>query len=240
MVSLQIISKVLATKDYSIVEDNALTEEYFVGYEEEYKYIKDHIDKYGVVPDKASFLSKFDLDLVEVTETDRYLVDTIREEYLYYKSVPVLQQAATLLKTDANEAVHYMWNALQSIQTTSDAKGVDIVADALLRYEQFVDRKQHQDNWFFTTGFEELDDIIHGIQRGEELIVIFARINQYKSWILEKICVHIWQLGFDVGYLSPEMGANSVGYRFDTLYSNYSNKGLMWGKDEIDDADYKR
>ena len=239
MVSLQIISKVLATKDYSIIEDNALTEQYFVGYEEEYNYIKDHVEKYGGVPDKASFLSKFDLDLVEVEESDRFLVDTIREEYLYYQCVPIIQKYGELLKTDANEAVAYINNAIQNLPINSTVKCVDIIAQADQRYDQFQQRKEHKQDWFFTTGFEELDDIFHGIQRGEELILIYARINQGKSWILEKICVHIWQLGFDVGYLSPEMGANSVGYRFDTLYNNYSNSGLMWGKNDIDDSEYK-
>ena len=33
MVSLQILSKILATKDSSILEDNLLTRDYFVGYE---------------------------------------------------------------------------------------------------------------------------------------------------------------------------------------------------------------
>ena len=107
-------------------------------------------------------------------------------------------------------------------------------------HNQFVERKEHHEDWFFTCGFEELDGIIHGIQRGEELIVIFARINMYKSWVLEKMCVHVWQLGFDVGYISPEMGANSVGYRFDTLHNNFSNKGLMWGKDDISNDDYRK
>ena len=32
MVSLQILSKVINTKDNSIIEDNALTQEYFPGY----------------------------------------------------------------------------------------------------------------------------------------------------------------------------------------------------------------
>ena len=102
-----------------------------------------------------------------------------------------------------------------------------------------MERKNNQSGWFFTSGFEELDDIIHGIQRGEELFVIFARTNQGKSWILEKMCTHIWQLGNNVGYISPEMGAISVGYRFDTLYKNFSNKDLQWGKSDLDEGAYR-
>lgn len=239
MVTLQIISKILATQDLSIVENNLLTADYFVGYEDEYNYLMEHKKVYGNVPDKATFLSKFpDIELVDVTESDRYLVDSIREEYLYYKSVPVIQKAAELLKSDSNAAAEYMIHALQDLQPSYRLGGVDIIADAEDRYTQFMERKEHQEDWFFTCGFEELDELIHGIQREEELLVIFARTNQGKSWVLEKMCTHVWQLGFNVGYISPEMGANSIGYRFDTLHKNFSNKGLMWGKDDVDEQEY--
>lgn len=240
MVSLQIISKILSTKDVSILQNNGLTRDYFVGYEAEWDFINDHVVKYGAVPDKATFLAQFpEIDLVDVTESDKYLVDTIREEYLYYKSVPIVQKVAELLKTDANAAAEYMVSAINELQPHYDLGGIDIIAEAEERYQQFIERKEHQQDWFFTTGFEELDDLIHGIQRTEEFILIFARTNQGKSWVLEKICTHVWQLGFNVGYISPEMTANSIGYRFDTLYKNFSNSGLMWGKQEIENEDYK-
>lgn len=240
MVQLQILSKILSTGKNDIVEDNMLDVSYFVGYENEFNFIQDHIKQYGNVPDKATFLSKFpDIELVEVNETDKYLVDTIREEYLYYKSIPVIQKAADLLKTDSNEASMYLVSAMKELQPTYDFGGIDIIADAQQRFNQFKERKEHQEDWFFTSGFEELDDVIHGIQREEELFVLFARVNQGKSWVLEKMCTHVWELGMNVGFISPEMSADSVGFRFDTLHSNYSNKSLMWGKDEVDDAEYE-
>ena len=239
MVALQIISKCLATQDLSIIENNLLTEDYFVGYESEYAFLIQHKKDYGNVPDKATFLAKFpDVELVDVTESDRYLVDTIREEYLYYKSVPVVQKVAELLKSDANAAAEYMINALKDLQPNYRLGGVNIIAEAEDRYTQFLERKEHQTDWFFTCGFEELDDLIHGIQREEELFVIFARTNQGKSWVLEKMCTHVWQIGYNVGYISPEMGASSIGYRFDTLNKNFSNRGLMWGKDDVDEKEY--
>lgn len=239
MIQLQILSKVLATGDFSIIENNLLTKEYFVGYEDEYEFLLQHKKDYGNVPDKATFLSRFpEIDLVEVTESDRYLVDTIREEYLYYKSVPVVQKVAELLKTDANAAAEYMVHAIKELQPEYRLGGVNIITDANERYEQFIERKQHQNDYFFTCGFQELDDVIHGIQREEELFVIFARTNQGKSWVLEKMCTHVWQIGYNVGYISPEMGASSIGYRFDTLNKNFSNRGLMWGKDDVDENEY--
>ena len=239
MVQLQVISKILASKSTEILDVNLITPEYFTEYRDEMEYILKHKEQYGTVPDVATFLSTFsDVELVDVQESDRYLVDKIREEYLYYRSVPVIQKAAELLKTDANAAAEYMNHAMQEIQPEYNLGGIDIVADAQVRYEEYTERKQNQDNWFFTSGFEELDALIHGIQRSEELIVLVARINQGKSWISEKITTHIWQLGYNVGYISPEMSATSIGYRFDTLYSNMSNKALMWSTKDVETEQY--
>lgn len=240
MVALQILCKCLAVGNISIIEDNGLTEEYFVGYEEERNFIVNHYKKYGNTPDNATFLSNFpDIQLVQVTESDRYLVETIREEYLYYKAVPVVEKIADLLKTDSNAAAEYMIHATKELRPNYNLAGVNIVADAMSRYNEFVERKDKQDDWFFTTGFPELDDAIHGIQRQEEFLVIYARTNQGKSWVLEKICTHIWELGFNVGYISAEMGASSIGYRFDTLYKSFSNSGLVWGNDTVKEDEYK-
>jgi len=240
MISLQILSKCIASGNIDIIENNQLTEEYFVGYEEERNFIVEHYKEYGNTPDKATFLSKFpDVELVEVNESDRFLVETIQEEYLYYKSVPIVQRVAELLKSDANAAAEYMIQATKQLQPNYSLGGIDIIADAKQRYEEYLDRKEHQNDWFFTTGFPELDDAIHGIRRTEELFVIFARTNQSKSWVLEKITSHIWELGFNVGYVSPEMGASSIGYRFDTLYSNFDNKGLMWSGSGVEDEKYE-
>ena len=240
MIQIQVISKILLSQDLSLLENNNIDAEEFIGYEDEVNYIIDHKKEYGNVPDKLSFLAKFpEFEIVEVTESDQYLIDTLREEFLFQKSIPIVQKAAKLLNTDANAAAEYMLQAVKTLQPDYKLKGTDIIADAQARYDQFIERREHQDSWFFTTGFKELDDILHGFQRGEELVCIFARVNQGKSWISEKMCVHIWHLGYNVGYVSPEMSAVSVGYRFDTLFKNFSNSGLMWGKSNIDEDDYK-
>lgn len=237
--AIQILSKVLLTQDMSIIENYQLTEEYFTGWEDEYNFIVDHYKKYGTVPDKVSFLDNFnDVDLVEVNESDEYLVNTIREENTYYKAIPVVQNIAALLKTDANKAVEYMYEAIQELQPNYGLSYTDISKTVKDRYDQHLDRKKNKDKYFLTTGFEELDNIIYGLQRGEEFLVIAARINEGKSWILEKITTHIWELGLNVGYLSPEMSADKIGYRFDTLRGHFSNKALTWGLDGIDEKEF--
>ena len=35
-----------------------------------------------------------------------------------------------------------------------------------------------------------------------------------------------------MGYISPEMSPDRIGYRFDTVNKNFSNRNLMWGREE--------
>lgn len=241
MIQLQIISKVLATKDYSIIVDNMLDESYFVGYEDEYNFIKTHFEKYNNVPDRATFLASFpNIDLVDVSESDDYLIDTIREEHLYYETVPIVQKVAELLQSDSNKAAEYLLQIAPTLQPTYRIGGVNIITDSQKRYNEYISKQDNEDDWMFTTGFSELDTMIHGISRQEELMVIFARTNQGKSWLLAKICTHVWQLGFNVGYISPEMSSTNIGYRFDTLYKNFSNTGLMYpSNNNVNSEQYK-
>ena len=233
MITLQIINKVLQTGDIQLINKNALTEEYFVGYEKEFNFIVDHFNKYGNVPDKATFLSQFEeFSFVDVTETDKYLLDTLYEEHLYYKSVEVVQKVAELLKHNSNDAVEYLHSQLPNLQIVTTTEGTDIISQADERYKIYLEKMNADNPWYITTGFEELDDILNGWAKGEELIVLFARTGQGKSWVLAKTLTHAWQIGNRVGYISPEMSPTKIGYRFDTLLKNFSNRNLVWGKEE--------
>lgn len=239
MVSLQILNKVIATQDYSLIQDNNLTVEYFVGYENEYNFIKNHFENYGKVPDKETFLSVFqDFSLLEVTESDSYLIDTINEELLYYRSVEVVQKVAELLKVNANDAVEYLHSSLPLLESKNTRVGIDIISEANQRLSEYEERKNSEGKWYITTGLEELDSIVNGWAKGEEFVVFFARTGQGKSWVLIKTCAHAWQLGYRVGYISPEMSPSKIGYRFDTVTSHFSNKNLTWGHEEAGYAKY--
>lgn len=239
MIALQIINKVLHTQNIDIIESNALTSEYFMGYENEFDFIKKHYERYGKVPDKATFLDKFqEFNLVEVAESDKYLLDTLYEEHLYYQSVEVVQKTAELLKTNANDAVEYLGAQLQNLKINDETQSTDIISQASERFETYKEKQNSDNSWYITTGFEELDSLVNGWAKGEEFVVFFARTGQGKSWVLAKTLSHAWQLGNRVGYISPEMSATKIGYRFDTLIKNFSNQNLVWGKNEPEYESY--
>ena len=239
MVELQILSKVLKDKSLSLLTLNNITDDYFMTYQSEYEFIRDHTQKYGNVPDKETFLSKFpDFTIVEVSETDKYLIDTFNEEHLYSKAVPVVSKIAELMQTDANAAVEYLESQLDNLRVRSAVVGTDIISNARKRFEEYELMKSNPEQFLIATGFDQLDDIIGGWRRGEELVVVFARTGQGKSWILIKSLQHAWRLGYRVGLIEPEMSDSKTGYRFDTLYGHLSNRSMVRGEDLPEYAKY--
>lgn len=240
MVQAQILNKILESKDISIVSTYNLTPEYFPGYEAEFDFVLTHYQKYKSVPDKETFSERFpDFQYFTCTESDKYLYDTITEELVYYRTIPILQQAAEIMRNgNSQDAVDYALSQLSGVSVSGNKTGIDIISQALLRFNEWHTKLTSDEPFYITTGFPELDEIITGWAKAEELGVIFARTGQGKSWVLCATLTHAWKIGNRVGYISPEMSPNKIGYRFDTLTRHFSNRNLVTGKEEVDYEKY--
>lgn len=240
MTELQVVSRILNQKSLGIITENNITDDYFISYKSEYEFIKHHVEQYGNVPDKETFLASFpEFQIIDVLETDNFLVNTFNEEYLYSLVVPFINQSAKLAQTDSRSALEYMQAELPKLIAQNSQKiGNDIIKNAKDRYEEYESKKINQENFFIPTGFRELDNITGGLSCSEELVVIFARTGVGKSWVLIKILQNAWKEGNRVALLEPEMSANKTGYRFDTLNQNFSNMNLLRGQEEVNYGQY--
>lgn len=233
MVDIQILSKVLDTGNIDIIIHNGLNSEYFPNYQEEFKFILNHYKQYNKVPDKETFLSQFpDFTIAKVGDPDTYLLDKIGEEYLFQKTAPVLKQVEELIKTDSRRAIEYLQQELPSLTSKLRLTAKDIVKDADERIEELEKRKDGK--YFITTGFRELDNALMGWQRGEDLVTVMGRTNEGKSWCLLKFIEAAWVEGYRVGIYSGEMSSIQMGFRFDTIYNNFSNMNLTKGGQDIE------
>lgn len=231
MVESQILNKVLKTQDPSIIQNNCLDNEYFPDLKDEFDFIVHHIKNYGQVPDQTTFLSAFpNFMLFDVTENDGYLIDTLREQHTYNVMAQVINQAANLTQSNAFAGVDYLKAQLANLQLSIGVTSTDIIAKSDERLNTYKQKLLGNLNFYIASGFPELDAITNGWQRGEEFVVIMARLGVGKSWFLITTITRAWEQGYNVGFVSPEMTANSVGYRFDTVRAHFSNQSLSWGR----------
>ena len=240
MIQLQFLNELLDSRDTSLLLENNIDASFFSDYTDEFNYIKEHIDSYGQVPDKESFISSFpDFDIIEVRESRDYLIDALYEDKNKRLLAVTFNKVRNLLnegKTEEALAV-YTSNADLAVKA-KHLNSVDILRDTS-RYDAYIERCNDYNKYYVKTGFKELDDIIGGWDRSEELATIAARTNQGKSWILLKCAVAAAEQGLKVGLYSGEMSERKVGYRIDTLISHISNSAIIRGNTSYQN-DYKK
>lgn len=234
------MNRIIQQHDPSILLTNNLTQEFFSDYTEEFNFIQQHLRKYGSVPDEVTFLSKFpDFDTIKVEESDKYLVDALFED----RNKRMLARVFNRVREQMNagkieDAMKTYMNASSDIVKATHLDCIDILKDTE-RYDAYVERMEDYSKYYVKTGIKELDDVIGGWDRKEELATIAARTNVGKSWILLKVAIAAAEQGLNVGIYSGEMTPNKVGYRIDTLISHISNGKLIHGDESIQN-DYKR
>lgn len=219
---------------------NNLTEEYFSDYVNEYKWIINHINTYGNCPDIHTFVNQFpEFDVIEVKETNRYLLDELCSDYNKRKLAKVFNKVRDLLNQNkTEEAMAVYTSAASDISESTHMDVVDIFHDTS-RFDAYVDRCKDYDKYYIKTGFKELDELIGGWDRNEELATIVARPGVGKSWVLHKVALAAAEQGLTVGIYSGEMSENKVGYRIDTLISHISNSAIMRGNETVS-VDYQK
>lgn len=230
----------LQTGDTSLLLVNNLDKDFFSDYEQEYGWIKNHIDTYGNCPDIHSFLSKFpNFDVIQVNESNRYLLDELYEDRNKRHLAKVFNKVRDLLNNDkTDEALSLYTNAASDILQSTHIDSVDIFQNTS-RYDSYVEKCQDFNKYYVKTGFKELDELIGGWDKNEELATIVARPGVGKTWILLKVATSAAEQGLKVGLYSGEMSENKVGYRVDTLLSHISNSAILRGNDSIQ-TEYKK
>lgn len=242
MIEIQVICACLDRRDFSFLKLNDIDEKFFPNYKEEFLFIRDHYEKYGNVPESRTFIDRFnEFPFEEVYETNNYLIDKLREEYTYNLSASMLTDFAKRLKNgeDSRSVVSYMVSKLPELQKNIAFEATDLVHNFESRYNKYVERSENPETSFIKFGIPELDAVMGGIDRTEELGNISASTGQGKSWWSIFIGLSAAKQGYKVGYYSGEMSKDTVGWRMDTEYSHISNFAISRGNKYIQE-DYRR
>lgn len=240
MIQCQFINHLLDTKDNSLVILNNVDNSYFSEYANEFTYLQNHCKKYGQIPDKETFLNRFpDFELIEVTESDKYLIDALFEDKrkrLLANNFNKISELYSQGKID--QAMDLYLNGVKDMGSTRSLDAVDITKD-VSRYNDYVEKRNDFSKFYIKTGLKELDDILGGWDRREELVTVAARPGIGKSWIALYFAIAALNQGLNVGLYSGEMSITKEAYRFDTLLSHISNYGITRGEAEVE-VSYKK
>lgn len=180
-VELQVISKILTT-DSSIELDRlcAYDESYYAVFKEHIRFILEHKQQYGDVPDVFTFQAKFeDIVLVQVNEPIQFLEDGLRKNKQQILLLETFNKLSDLGSADVSEAWEYLSNQVDRASELDTSQPLNIVKDADKRAQQILEfNKQKR----IPTGFKQIDKCLYGgLSTVEELLVIIARTNSGKA-----------------------------------------------------------
>ena len=242
MIQLQALNYIIASNDMSFL--SLYDKRFYFNYENEYNFIVNHVQKYKQVPDINTIVGTFpDFTPLTVKESVKYLGDRLSEEWMANETAEIIndQKLQALFATDAVKAKNELLTKLQGVQPPQRSLGVDIIKTAKDRYDILLDKLNNPDSYKFSTGLNELDILLNGgLRRGEEFLLIYARTNNAKTWIAEKLAVSVWEQKENVGFFSPEMSPTEIGYRFDTLFKNFDNHGITGADGNYNSDNYKK
>lgn len=180
-VELQVISRLLVSEDQQEIDTLlSFSDNYYSIFNKHIEFIKDHVERYGQVPDVFTFQSNFpDIDLVRVDESLEYLVTGMRKNRQRILLLETFNKINELDTDDISEAWKYLGNQYDKASELEESKPMNIIKQAKERADQIVEfSKQTR----IPTGFKEIDKVMYGgLSTVEELLVIIARTNSGKA-----------------------------------------------------------
>lgn len=229
-IELQVISKILTADKFEDADQLlSFDSSYYSLFKPQIEFIQNHVNQFGSVPDVFTFQSQFpDVELVQVSEPMSYLVSEIKRNKQHIILLETFNKIKDLDKDDVKQAWEYIESQYEKASQLDESQPMDIIHQANERSQQIVEfNKQAR----IPTGLAELDKLMYGgLSTVEELLLVVARTNSGKSWILTKMMESAQRHGFPVLYYSPEMQSSFLGTRFDTWRGNFKNSELYQGK----------
>lgn len=235
-IELQVISRILTTENPAEIDELCeFGENFYSIFKPHIRFILDHREKYGNVPDPYTFLARFrDIELIKVSEPLSFIKDEMKRNRQRILLTETFNEIKDMVTDDPMDAWRYIQIQCDAATGLTASNPMDIVHDVDVRAKQVQDFAKQQR---IPTGFPELDRLMYGgLSVVEELALFFGRTNTGKSWVASRMMESAQKNGFPALYYSPEMQASFLGTRFDTWREHFKNSSLYQGL--YDDAYY--
>ena len=237
---LQFLNLVLRDKQ-NYFKKYQIDARYFENYLDVYDFIVDYERQHRELPSFDRVLNTF--DAFEATELDNvdFVASAIKRSAKAFRLKALITETAKVFndEKDYDKAVDDL--ATQIVQLQKDSLPVahvyDWAGEARQRYELFMSTaRKEAGTQRVPTGFKRMDKAFGGGLAGGDVVVVFARMKNFKSWLGQRIGKAGFTAGLTGMIASLEMTWAQTGYRLDTLHRHFSNRALNEGDLETIDA----
>ena len=134
---------------------NGITADYFTTYKDHFNFIISYYEKYNQLPSKETFQAKFsdNFEWLNVNEPEQSIVDGLKEAKLFRDVISDYKEICQLIKDEkTDKAIEKMASLSQNYLKQEQSKCIDLIGDANLRYDSYIERLENPDKTFVTTG----------------------------------------------------------------------------------------
>lgn len=194
-------------KNWEVLVMNGLSKEYFsFANQPLYEFIHEYIDRneYPELPLIGYTFKIDDQDMreyMEIADLEGLSV-VIKKEYLHQRIKQELGDLNDHTKTLEKDP----YNFVKELGSTYERlKVVGAQNKSVGLFDNIEQTSELDPNDVIYTGFKELDNLITGWRKGEELVVVAGRTGQGKSWLGLKFALAAALQGYKAGIYSGEM-----------------------------------
>lgn len=235
---LQVLCRMITTESQDELDKLAAFDvTYYSVFKEQAKFVLEHIAKYNQAPDAFTFQAQFpDITMVRVNESVQYLTQELNKNKQHIILLETFNKLKDLGSGDVGVAWQYLTQQCETAANLSQTEPMDIIHQAAERRDQIIEFNRQRR---IPTGFDEIDKLMYGgLSTVEELLVMVARTNTGKSWVVTKMVESAQRHGFNSLIYSPEMQSSFLSTRFDTWRGHFQNNLLQLGKYSAAYLDY--
>lgn len=212
MVEKALLLGVVKAKNWNLIIENDLSKMFFTTTNQRlYDYIKDYAVENNY-PDFPVLCYEFHIDDITLQECLNVedlqgLCRIIRNDYVtnaIINGMQELNEHQDELEDEPEKFVNRLGQLHKEVSgITYSCKSVDLFKDINKILE--IDESD-----VISSGFKELDKVLKGWKRGEELVVFMGRTGQGKSWLGLKFAMAAVEQGETVGIYSGEMSVEQL------------------------------
>jgi len=232
----RLLSKALSERDLSPIFNRGVNDKWFSNEDDKrvFNFVRDHFQKYSECPSEAVVLEnfptyKFDL----VPDSFQFLIDKVvetkRSGIINNSMRAAIEEIELRQNPESAVTVFQRGIARLADDGLSEASDVDLTADAMSRWDEYLHRKNSPDELLgLPTGFPTIDKVTSGLQKGQ-LITIVAPPKTGKSTLALQWAHNVHRHGAVTMFQSFEMNNQEQMSRYDSMRSRVSHHRLITG-----------
>jgi len=192
-------------------------------YDREYAFIQSFEEKYGKLPDKATFLSKFPkFKIVRAREPLAHYADSIVERRNRGALMRELRKVEPLLNSAkvgaSTRAILKIGEVIDNLTFTDASDVTNWNNDAKRRFRDYLKRKKRQSQGLvFDSPYPALNAMCPSGYVAGNLITIASRLAVGKTWLGCKFALHWLKADASILFISKEMSDREIIDRMDAI-----------------------